>query len=86
MVIADPRNFQTKPIPINIATKQLNAIAKLKDNQLLILGGLSYTSDNTTARKVPLLGDVPVVGKLFSNTTVSKAKKYLLFLIKIQTD
>ena len=85
MVIADPRNFQTSPIPINVAIKQLNAIAKLKNNQMLILGGLSYNIDTTNENKVPLLGDMPIIGNLFKYKSTGNTKSYLLFLIKVKT-
>ena len=84
MVIADPSNFQTHPVPINIQTKQLNAIAKLKDGQILVLGGLSSTIDTNSRSMVPLLGRIPVLRELFSHTQRSKIKSFLILLLRVK--
>lgn len=84
MVIADPSNFQTHPVPINIQTKQLNAIAKLKDGQILVLGGLSSTIDTNSRSMVPLLGRVPILRELFSHHKRSKLKSFLILLLRVK--
>ena len=51
------------------------------DDQVLILGGLMEDSFTDTVTKVPGLGNLPVVGKLFSSTTTIKGKKNLMVFI-----
>jgi len=48
------------------------------DNQTVVLGGLISSSINTTKDKVPFLGDLPVVGRLFQSQTKTTARKNLM--------
>jgi type III secretion protein C len=68
-------------IPI-VERSTLNTQAVIYDGQSLLLGGLvrDTTSKNTT--KVPLLGDIPGVGRLFKRTSDVSASQERLFLIQ----
>ncbi len=58
-----------------------NAI--LADNrQTIVLGGLISDDITDTTRKVPLLGDIPLLGKLFQNKSKSKTKRNLLIFLR----
>lgn len=47
-------------------TRQLNSgLIRLRDGQTLILSGIIQESDQTTESKVPILGDIPILGALF---------------------
>ena len=64
-----------------ISTKELNTRAMVEDGGTIILGGI-YEEDNTSAQyKVPLLGDIPVVGNLFRGTKRNNSKNELLIFI-----
>lgn len=60
----------------NISTRVL-----IENDQVLVLGGLIQNDVNDTQAKVPLLGDMPVVGRLFRNTNTSVTKKNLMVFI-----
>ncbi len=58
------------------------------DNQLLVndgetavIGGLTVTEVNKTRTGIPLLSGLPIVGKLFSNTTESERRRDLIILV-----
>lgn len=53
----------------------------VRDQQTVVIGGLMQTKDRTIVTKVPLLGDVPVIGHLFKYTTKSKKKMNLLIML-----
>lgn len=53
----------------------------VEDDQVLILGGLMEDSFTDTVTKVPVLGSVPVLGRLFRNTETTKEKKNLMVFI-----
>jgi general secretion pathway protein D len=53
----------------------------VRDQQTIVIGGLMQTRDKTIVTKVPLLGDVPVLGHLFKYTTKSKKKMNLLIML-----
>ena len=40
----------------------------LKDGESVIIGGLIKDEERNTVDKIPLLGDIPLLGKLFSKT------------------
>ncbi|WP_299873731.1 type II secretion system secretin GspD [uncultured Cocleimonas sp.] len=53
----------------------------VEDDQVLVLGGLMRDRFTDSVSKVPFLGDVPVLGKLFRNTTTEKTKTNLMVFI-----
>ncbi|MFD1245489.1 type IV pilus secretin PilQ [Paralysiella testudinis] len=64
-----------------INTKNLNTRAMVEDGGTLILGGI-YEEDNSNIdRKVPLLGDIPVLGNLFKYQKRNQRRNELLIFI-----
>ncbi|WP_099237725.1 AMIN domain-containing protein [Synechococcus sp. BDU 130192] len=57
---------------------------RLRDNQTLILAGAIDERDLTTTSKVPILGDIPILGSLFRSTTRENSRRELLFIITPQ--
>ena len=45
-----------------------SGLIRLRDGQTLILSGIIQDSDRSTASKVPILGDIPILGALFRRT------------------
>lgn len=53
----------------------------VRDNQTIVIGGLMGSTDSEVETKVPLLGDLPLLGRLFRGTsTVSRKTNLLIFL------
>lgn len=48
-----------------ISTKSLNTQAMVENGGTLIVGGIYEENNGNTLTKVPLLGDIPVIGNLF---------------------
>ncbi len=53
----------------------------VKDNQTVVIGGLMQEKEEQSVTKVPLLGDIPVLGWLFTQKSVSKQKTNLLVFL-----
>ena len=53
----------------------------VEDGGTLILGGIYHEENSEGVSKVPLLGDIPVVGNLFKSKTRSDKKTELLIFI-----
>lgn len=53
----------------------------IEDGQTLMLGGILFQTDSKIERKVPLLGDIPLVGGLFRHNDVTKANNELIIFI-----
>ena len=54
---------------------------RVKDGDTLIIGGLIQEGDSEITRKMPILGDIPVLGFFFRSTRVQKTKQELVILI-----
>ncbi len=65
----------------NIALKQLSSIVKVADGERIILGGLIKDTVGTDTKKVPLLGDIPVLGYLFKQDVDSKVMEEMVIVI-----
>jgi type IV pilus assembly protein PilQ len=65
----------------SIDTSQLSTTVFLGDGQTVVLGGILETERRSTEKKVPLLGDVPVLGHLFKNTQKVNNKGELLIFV-----
>jgi type IV pilus assembly protein PilQ len=64
-----------------IDTKHVNTKVLVENGGTVVLGGIFQLTDSNTVTKVPLLGDVPVLGYLFRNTSRSTVKSELLIFI-----
>ena len=51
------------------------------DGQTVVIGGLMQTSKGETVTKIPLLGDVPLLGILFRRTQKSESKTELIIFL-----
>ena len=54
----------TSNVPV-VDTRKVNTIALVKDGQAVVLGGLRKKETSKQINKVPVLGDIPVLGHLF---------------------
>ncbi len=68
----------------NIVTSErsIRTSVLVDDGQLLVLGGLIKDDLVETEQKVPLLGDIPLLGALFRYTTVQKVKTNLMVFLR----
>lgn len=64
-----------------IGTRNATSVLRLKDGETQILGGLINDHDRTSANRVPGLGDLPILGRLFSSQTDDTQKTELLLSI-----
>jgi general secretion pathway protein D len=53
----------------------------VKDQETVAIGGLISETENITENKVPLLGDIPLLGYLFKSKGVSRSKTNLILLL-----
>ena len=53
----------------------------VKDSQTVVIGGLMEEREDVSINKIPILGDIPVLGWLFKNTSRQKTKTNLLVFL-----
>jgi len=51
-----------------LQTRRVHSILHVLDGQTLVIGGLYQVEHSRTVRKIPLLGDIPLLGNLFKHT------------------
>lgn len=61
--------------------RETQTTLRVKDSQTIYIGGLRRFDDENTVRKVPVLGDVPVMNFLFRRNTVIKENTELLIFM-----
>ena len=71
-------------IPI-VSTRRVKTQVSLKDGYTMGIGGLITTSTDHGGNKVPILGDIPILGRLFSNKAVNDVSTNLLIFITAKT-
>jgi general secretion pathway protein D len=62
-------------------TRKISNTVVVGDQESIAIGGLASTKETMNKSKVPLLGDLPVLGALFRSSQKSKSKSNLLVLL-----
>jgi general secretion pathway protein D len=65
----------------DFTVRQVVTTVNIWDNQTVVLGGLISSQIQNTKDKVPLLGDLPLVGRLFQSQSKSSVKKNLMIFV-----
>jgi len=65
----------------SFTTRKLSNSIIAQDGKTVVLGGMFQTNRNETEYKVPLLGDIPLLGALFRSTSKDEKKTSLLIFI-----
>jgi pilus assembly protein CpaC len=68
------------PIP-GLLTRQAHTTVELRQGQTLAIAGLLQLTLDSTTTRIPGLGDLPVLGPFFSNTTGQRIEKELVVLV-----
>lgn len=83
--VDDVKEFQiidSNQVPV-LSRREAEAVAvTVKDGQIIILGGLTANKRQNDISKVPLLGDIPLLGNLFKTTHTIDAKTELVFFLR----
>ncbi len=66
-------------VPINRRTAKTQVV--VRDQQTVVIGGLMRDSIQRGQTKIPLLGDIPLIGFLFRSTKTEKSKQNLLMFL-----
>ncbi len=65
----------------SIDTREISTQVLVNDGQTVVLGGILETTRRDTETKVPYIGDIPVLGRLFKTTTKQNDKAELLIFV-----
>lgn len=75
-------NQQLQPTPLpRFRVRQVVTSAMVWDGQTIVLGGLIAENTVKSKDKVPMLGDIPLLGRLFRSESTSSEKKNLVVFV-----
>ncbi|MPS33253.1 type II secretion system protein GspD [Salinivibrio sp. VYel9] len=69
-------------VDVRFGKRQLTTSVMVGDQQMIVLSGLIDERTVESESKVPVLGDIPVLGHLFKSTSTQTEKKNLMLFIK----
>ena len=75
------RAAQLSEISIATTTRKIKTSIVVDSGDTAVLGGLMKDEDSETIRKIPILGDIPILGWLFKSKTKEKKKSNLVVFI-----
>ena len=81
----EQESSKVKGGPQGLQTTSKNTIktnVMIEDGELLILGGLIEDSLSDTDKKVPILGEIPILGRLFKTSTKTKDQQVIMMFIR----
>ncbi len=64
-----------------ILTRRADTIMTLTSGSTMVVGGLMDSSESKNIRKIPLLGDIPILGEFFKYTSKTRDKRELIILV-----
>ncbi|WP_019881523.1 MULTISPECIES: hypothetical protein [unclassified Methylophilus] len=79
--ITDQVTTSSGVLAYTIGSRNANTTLQLRNNETQILAGLFRDDEQKTRRKVPGLGNLPLIGKFFSSNNEDKRKNEIVLLI-----
>jgi hypothetical protein len=71
------------PVP-RIATRKASTVVTARSGAPIVLAGLISAEERRTVLKVPLLGDIPILGALFRTATTDRRESEVIFVVTMQ--
>lgn len=78
--IAGPVSSRSNDLILN--KREFQTVLNIQDGQMAVIGGLIDENERRTIEKVPLLGDLPVIGELFKSRSRERGKTNLVVFIR----
>ncbi|MBQ3433608.1 MAG: pilus assembly protein N-terminal domain-containing protein [Selenomonadaceae bacterium] len=64
-----------------IATRSADSVINLNSGMPIVIGGLMDSTESKTVSKIPLLGDIPILGEFFKHTSRTRDKRELIIVV-----
>ncbi|MEX0269099.1 secretin N-terminal domain-containing protein [Leptolyngbyaceae cyanobacterium UHCC 1019] len=74
---------QTVTNPITLLARRIvnSGLVRVRDGQTLLLSGIIQDEDRATVTKIPILGDIPILGALFRRTEKQQQRREVIVLV-----
>jgi pilus assembly protein CpaC len=80
----------SKPVTVgntsvpSMVTRQIQTEVEIKSGETIVIGGLKSSNKNVTKTRVPFLGRIPILGLLFTTTSVLEEQKSLFLFVTFE--
>ncbi|MBU6429348.1 MAG: hypothetical protein KGR26_10080, partial [Cyanobacteria bacterium REEB65] len=68
------------PVPV-IDSRSIQTTMRVKDGESIVIGGLKRKDTTNSVEKMPILGDIPILGRLFQTTTQSEDDSEIIIVV-----
>lgn len=82
ITVPDATGTLTGPAPPDLVTSNVSTVITVPNGRTIILGGLEQLNQSKGGTKVPLLGDIPIIGGLFKSTLNKDDQTRLYVFVK----
>jgi pilus assembly protein CpaC len=65
----------------SLVSRKTGTTVRMDPGQHLVIGGLKQTENTKTVRRIPVLGQIPLLGMFFSHTTTEKVQRELVLVV-----
>lgn len=65
----------------NQTTQAINVVARVRNGETMVLGGLVSKNDDNSSNKVPVLSELPIIGQFFRTSTRRRTTSELLIFV-----
>ncbi|WP_321468209.1 secretin N-terminal domain-containing protein [Halarcobacter sp.] len=80
-ILEDVKTTETSSGNADTSKKEVETTAIVNNGESVIIGGLIQDKEESTENKVPLLGDIPLLGELFKHDKTDYSKKNLVIIV-----
>ncbi|AXH12179.1 type II secretion system secretin GspD [Halarcobacter bivalviorum] len=80
-ILEDVKTTQTNSGNADTSKKEIKTTAIVNNGESVILGGLIQDKDESTISKIPILGDIPILGNIFKHKKMNTSKKSLVVIV-----
>ncbi|NSW57796.1 MAG: type II secretion system protein GspD [Armatimonadetes bacterium] len=78
--VADVTGEGVEGLPV-ITIRRVKSNVRVRSGQAIVIGGLLQETTSTSVSSLPVLGDLPVIGKLFQSRHTERAQRDIIFVI-----
>ncbi|MFA6030652.1 MAG: type II and III secretion system protein [Elusimicrobiota bacterium] len=80
----------SKPVTVgntavpSIVTRQIQTEVEIKSGETIVIGGLKSSNKNVTQTRIPVIGRLPIIGRLFTTTSIIEEQKSLFLFVTFE--
>jgi len=78
--VSDVAGMSVTGLPV-VSTRDVDTKITVQNGESIVIGGLQNETEFSSIKKLPLLGDIPILGALFRNTSTSKRTSNIIIVI-----